>query len=99
MKDRKLKKKIKVSGVTHQVGTGWLAPMPDMRDYTGRHSEIRMFNKKLGLPGEDKDLPAKVDLRQWCSPVEDQGKLGSCAAQAAAGVVEYFERRAYGKYI
>jgi len=44
-------------------------------------------------------LPAKVDLRRWCSPVESQGNLGSCTAHAAVGIVEYFERRAFGKYI
>ena len=35
----------------------------------------------------------------YCSPVEDQGSLGSCTANAVVGIVEYFERRAYGKYI
>ena len=38
-------------------------------------------------------------MRAWCSPVEDQGSLGSCTAQAGAGVVEYYENRAFGKYI
>lgn len=40
-----------------------------------------------------------IDLRPWCSPIEDQGQLGSCTANAAVGLVEYFERRAFGKYI
>jgi C1A family cysteine protease len=44
-------------------------------------------------------LPTLVDLRQWCSPIEDQNNLGSCCAQAAAGILEYFERRAFGKYL
>jgi C1A family cysteine protease len=44
-------------------------------------------------------LSASVDLRQWCSPVEDQGNIGSCTAHAAVGIVEYFERRAFGKHI
>jgi C1A family cysteine protease len=44
-------------------------------------------------------LPASVDLRQWCSPVEDQLSLGSCTANAAAGIIEYFERRAFGNSI
>jgi len=41
----------------------------------------------------------KEDLRQWCSPIEDQGQLGSCTAHAGVGLYEYFERRAFGKYI
>ena len=44
-------------------------------------------------------LPARVDLREWCSAVEDQGQLGSCTANAGAGVIEYYERRAFGRHI
>jgi C1A family cysteine protease len=40
-----------------------------------------------------------VDLRPWCSAIENQGNLGSCTAQAGVGAVEYFERRAFGKFI
>lgn len=31
----------------------------------------------------------KVDLRRFCSPVEDQGKLGSCNACAIVGALEF----------
>jgi C1A family cysteine protease len=41
----------------------------------------------------------KVDLSKWCSPIEDQGGLGSCTAHAGVGLYEYFERRAFGKHI
>jgi C1A family cysteine protease len=44
-------------------------------------------------------LPSKVDLRQWFSPVEDQETIGSCTAHAGVGLVEYFENRAFGKYV
>lgn len=44
-------------------------------------------------------MPAKVDLRQWCSPIENQLQIGLCTAQAAVGVVEYFENRAFGKHL
>jgi len=44
-------------------------------------------------------LPASVDLRAHCSPIEDQRGLGSCTAQAGAGVIEYYERRAFGRHI
>jgi C1A family cysteine protease len=36
-------------------------------------------------------LPPLVDLRSQCSPVEDQGNLGSCTANALAGVLEFLE--------
>lgn len=39
-------------------------------------------------------LPRKVDLRQHCSPVEDQGQVGSCAACAVVGAMEYQQRKA-----
>ncbi len=44
------------------------------------------------------DLPASIDLRQFCSPVEDQGRLGSCTANAGVGMLEYFERKAFGTH-
>lgn len=44
-------------------------------------------------------LQPAVDLRKWCSPVEDQGMLGSCTAHAGVAMYEYFERRAYGRHI
>jgi C1A family cysteine protease len=42
---------------------------------------------------------SKVDLRKWCSPIEDQGTISSCTAHATIGLYEYFERRAFGKHI
>ena len=44
-------------------------------------------------------LAAQVDLRQFCSLIEDQGQYGSCTANAAVALVEYFEKRAFNKYI
>ncbi|MFC1996717.1 C1 family peptidase [Chloroflexota bacterium] len=43
--------------------------------------------------------PAAVDLRAWCSPVENQLNLGSCTAQAGVGLLEYFERKASGNHV
>ncbi len=79
--------------------TGWLSPVPDLRDFTRAHIEIKSLNRKLGMVQGKQKLPASVDLRQWCSPVENQGKLGSCTAHAASGIIEYYERRAFNKHI
>lgn len=79
--------------------TGWLPPIPDLRDYTPQTKEIISFNNKLSLGAKRQKQSATADLRKWFSPVENQGNLGSCTAHAAAGIVEYFERRAYGKHI
>jgi C1A family cysteine protease len=77
--------------------------MPDLRDYTEESPTIVAMNKKLGIAGtraaRAPAAPPGVDLRGWCSPVEDQGMLNSCTAHAAAGVVEYFQRRAFGTHL
>jgi C1A family cysteine protease len=44
-------------------------------------------------------LAISTDLRPWFSPIEDQGNLGSCTANAGAGLMEYFQRRAFGIHI
>jgi len=94
-------KPVQIPEIGQTVGTGWLPPLPDLRDFTDAESEIADIAKKLGLPKskELKSPPAAVDLRTWCSAVEDQKSLGSCTAHAAVGIVEYFQRRAFGKHI
>ena len=87
-----------------EVGTGWLPPMVDRRDYAPDHPRVQASLGRLAKPIErrlsgSKSLPPSVDLRPWCSPIEDQQQLGSCTAHATVGVVEYFERRAFGKHL
>jgi len=83
------------------VGLGWLPDYADWRDYTPEHPKVSADFKRANLARttEATGLPAKVDLREWCSPIEDQGRLGSCTANAGAGLVEFMERRAHGKHI
>lgn len=83
-------------------GTGWLPPMYDPRDYVVGHPKVKPIAAKLEerlKARKPKASQEPVDLRPWCSPVEDQGQLGSCSAHAAVGIVEYFERRSSGKHI
>jgi len=61
---------------------GWVPDVPDQRDYL--YSAIRPVVK----------LPRKIDLREYCSIVENQGNLGSCTAQALAGNLEYLDKMA-----
>ncbi|CAF0979134.1 unnamed protein product [Rotaria sordida] len=42
-------------------------------------------------------LPPKVDLRPYMTPVEDQSKTGSCAANCLAGAYEYLTKKANGR--
>ena len=94
-------KSVMIPDTGETVGTGWLPPLPDLRDYTEQEADIPEMAKKMGISASVKSLkaPSVVDLRQWCSPIENQGGLGSCTAHAAVGVVEYFERRASNNYI
>jgi C1A family cysteine protease len=80
---------------------GWVPDRPDIRDFTMCSPGIAAQLSKVGN-GRHKPhatTAAGVDLREWCPPVEDQGALGSCTANAGIGLVEYFERRTYGRYV
>jgi C1A family cysteine protease len=92
-------------------GMGWLRDNPDFRDYTTAHDQVKPQLqalgqrsvkdnlKKVGVLKAPATLAGTVDLRQWCSPIENQGNLGSCTANAGVGVLEYFERRAFGTHV
>ena len=60
---------------------GWKPDASDNRD--------RIF--RIGVPPDLSSLPKRVDLRQWCSPVENQYAIGSCTANASVGALEYLE--------
>lgn len=95
-----LYKKPEIPETKKTVGTGWLPPLPHLRDYTEGHPEIEGMAKRLGIaPAKAPALPGKIDLTQWCSEVENQGNLGSCTAHAAMGIIEYFERKAFNEHI
>lgn len=59
---------------------GWLPDLPDHRDFS--YSAIA---PRLAA------LPTQVGLRSKCSPVENQGELGSCTANALVGALEFLE--------
>jgi C1A family cysteine protease len=87
---------------TKTRGMGWRPDLPDFRDYTEETPDVRTVLAPTGVTAAAAKgarpyrLPAAVDLRNWASPVEDQGALGSCTAQAGAGVIEYYERKSFG---
>lgn len=83
-------------------GMGWLPDYPDFRDHTHEHDSVKKKLrqvKALTAKSTKAGSPGSADLRAWCSPIEDQGNLGSCTANAGVGLVEYFERRAFGKHL
>ncbi len=80
-------------------GMGWIPDYPDIRDYTDTQTEVKKLLSPTGVTKVKRSMQSKIDLRQWCSPIENQLSIGSCTAHAGAGVVEYYEKRAFGKYI
>jgi C1A family cysteine protease len=59
---------------------GWLPDLPDHRDFP-----------YSAIAPKGPALPPRVDLRNECSPVENQGNLGSCTANALVGALEFLE--------
>ena len=89
-----------MSEFIEKPGMGWLPDYPDCRDYTMDHEKIKPLVKKVGVKEPLKvSLPASKDLRTWCSPIENQYSLGSCTANAGVGIIEYYERKAFGRHI
>jgi len=85
---------------------GWIPDYPDFRDFTEDSEEVKNILEPTGLPRRFSGkrtpktaLPTSVDLREWCSPPEDQGTLGSCTAHAGVGIIEYYERKSFGRHI
>jgi C1A family cysteine protease len=95
---------ILLSGNTVPTGLGWLPDRPDVRDLTYTSDEVRdvlgasSSQSLQRLAAGKNEIPAAADLREYFSPVEDQGQIGSCTANAACGMVEYYQRRSFGKY-
>lgn len=84
----------------HGFGLGWHRDLPDIRDSTEETDDVsKILVKSNRVKAAKKKLPKKIDLREWCSPIEDQGSLGSCTAHAGVGMMEYYERRTSGKHL
>jgi C1A family cysteine protease len=77
---------------------GWIPDYPDFRDYTEKTEEVKLTLGSAAV-SKGKSLAASVDLREWCSPIEDQGNLGSCTAHAGVGIIEYYERKSFERHI
>jgi C1A family cysteine protease len=57
------------------AGYGWVPDLPDYRDFT--------------YAAPDQAMVASVDLRAQCPAVYDQGRIGSCTANAIAAALEF----------
>jgi C1A family cysteine protease len=81
MAQRKSKTRTK-SKAAQKLRYGWVPDVPDQRDL--------LYGAVRPAPLA---LPPHIDLRPTCSPVENQGNLGSCTGNALAGAIEFLERK------
>lgn len=104
-----------MSEAMKKISMGWLPDHPCIRDIdvnsdkvpnkprnAGQKHPVKKMLKKANVSPttmETASLPDAVDLREWCPLIEDQKNLASCTANAAVGLLEYFEKRSFGKYI
>jgi C1A family cysteine protease len=79
------------------LSTGWIPDPPDSRDYTVAHPRVRPALDQLRIAAPVKPLPAATDLRAFFPPVVDQNPLKSCTAATTAGLISYFQRKAYDR--
>lgn len=79
---------MKLSHIQTRLYFGWYPDLPDLRDYTITSPIIKknLKFKKTGV------RPKQVDLRAGCTAIDNQGKLGSCTANAGVGLLEYYEK-------
>lgn len=72
-------KKIKSRTLAKKHILQWVPDKLDIRDYKYQITT--------------RTSPNSVDLRSYCSPIENQGSLGSCTGQAIAGAIELLNKR------
>jgi C1A family cysteine protease len=81
------------------MGMGYLPELADIRDLNIKSKGIAKILESTGVLKAAPSIPASVDIKQYCSPIENQLNLGSCTANAGVGLLEYFERKSFGKHI
>lgn len=69
--------------------------VPDVAD----HRDLMFADLLLArsFSGPTQALPPRVSLIKYCSPIENQGQLGSCTAQAGVGALELLNIKKKGK--
>ena len=76
-------------------GLDWQPDLPDSRDFSPAHDIVQKLFKPLRGPS---GLPrTRVDLREYFPEVDQQGPLRRSAVLASTALIEYFDRRAFGR--
>jgi C1A family cysteine protease len=84
-------------------GLGYLRSLNSHRDYSPQSEKVvdifaQVPKLQLVLSKVEATNSTFLDRRFEFSPIRDQGKLSSCTAFSASGLVEYFEKKAYNTY-
>jgi len=87
--------------IATDYGMGWRREPPDYRDLNFDTHDVQ-FILRISTPFKAANqsgavLPASVDLRKWCTRVRNMGKLNASTAFSVTGLIEYLERRAFGR--
>lgn len=77
---------------------GWKADLLDNTsdrslDYVFQDNVEKIEKVGFSIPGVEKESSGILDLRKWCSPIEDQGQIGSCVGNGTVGALEFLQIR------
>lgn len=88
--------------IATDFGMGWRREPPDFRDLSFDNHDVqgilRISTPFKAATSPGAVLPASVDLRKWCTRIRDMQRLNASCAFAVTGLIEYFDRRAFGRY-
>lgn len=62
-------------------------------DWKFSANKATLLAASVGVSSPGVEVDGVLDLRKWCSPVEDQGRLGSCVGNAVVGALEFLQIR------
>ena len=80
-------------------GLGWQRDLPDIRDYSPWSDPVQEMLGRLKPLRSSAAKRTSEDLREYFPEVTDQLQLNASTAHACIGLVEYFERRVYGRTV
>ncbi|MBW3543605.1 MAG: C1 family peptidase [Planctomycetes bacterium] len=80
-------------------GLGWRPDLPDFRDLRRSSPQIaELLERYTKKPGRRRRRAA-IDLREFFAPARDQQPLNSSSVHACTALLEYYERRAFGRIV
>ncbi|CAF3912106.1 unnamed protein product, partial [Rotaria magnacalcarata] len=77
-----------VTGNRYPIGGCWFSDKPSNSSLFGAFRTL-----------SNKELPPSVDMRQFMTPIEQQGKTNSCVANALAGAYEFLIMKNTKKHV